>query len=52
MMAERQMIECASAQDMETLAVILVKNGYSVRIRRIKKESGSAYRWYVEYWRE
>ena len=49
---ERQMIECEKPQDRETLAVILVKNGYSVRIRRIKKETGNTYRWYVEYWRE
>lgn len=50
-MNEHLFIECAKSADREILAVILVKNGYTVRERREKKGKSNTYVYYIEYWK-
>lgn len=50
-MNEHYLIECAKPADREALAMILAKNGYTVREHREKKGKSSAYTYYIEYWR-
>lgn len=47
-----QLIECAKEADRDALAVILVRNGYTVRRHREKKGTGNTYTHYIEYWKE
>ncbi len=49
---DHYLIECAKDADRDTLAVILVRNGYTVRRHRAKKGKGNAYVYYIEYWKE
>ena len=48
--AQKIMEANADAADRAALAVILVKNGYSVRFVRVKDKS--SYKHYLEYWKE
>ena len=50
-MEERTMIECAAPADRDALAVILVRNGYTVRVVKKKSPTGSRTISYVEYWK-
>lgn len=50
-MNDHFLIECEKPVDRETLAVILVKNGYTVRQHREKKGKSSVYTYYIEYWK-
>lgn len=50
-MNERIQIECAEKSDREALALILVRNGYTVRWCKAKKPGGNGYTHYIEYWK-
>lgn len=50
-MEDRAMIECAAPADRDALAVILVRNGYTVRVVKKKSPTGSRTISYVEYWK-
>lgn len=51
-MSEKSRVDCYSAADREALAVILVKNGYTVRQGREKRGKSSMYTWFIEFWRD
>lgn len=51
-MMERHRIECAKEDDRDALAMILVRNGYTVRRHRERAKKGNAYVHYIEYWKE
>lgn len=51
-MNEPVRIDCASSADRDTLAVILMKNGNTVRQRREKRGNSNSYTWFVEFWRD
>lgn len=44
-------IDCAKVDDRKALAVILVMNGYTVRMGKEKRSGKSAVIYFVEYWR-
>lgn len=46
------LIECGRETDRDTLAVILVRNEYTVRHHRKKKGNSNGYIHYIEYWKE
>lgn len=46
------LIECAKEADRDTLTVILVRNGYTVRRARAKVGKATAWTYYIEYWRQ
>jgi len=48
---EPQKIDCELKADREALAVILAKNGYTVRIGKEQRGKTSKYTYFVEYWR-
>lgn len=39
-------------EDRLTVAQILIKNGYTVRVVKIKRETGKAYDFFIEYKKE
>ena len=45
---EKNRITVSNADDRQTLAVILIKNGYTVRV--VKERNGKATITVVEYW--
>ena len=47
---EIKRITVSNADDRQALAVILIKNGYTVRV--VKERNGKATLQYVEYWRD
>ncbi len=49
---ERQRIECAKESDRDMLAMILVRNEYTVRHGKEKKGNSTAYTHFIEYWKE
>ena len=51
-MEEQQhyLIECAKDADRDMLAMILIRNGYTVK--RTRQKVGSKYVNYIEYWRK
>lgn len=51
-MPERQKIVIETKQDRETVALILARNGYTVRLCRTKSGKSNNYTYYVEYWKE
>ncbi len=42
-------IKISKDEDRLTVANILVKNGYTVRIVKVKRDSGKSYDFYLEY---
>ncbi len=42
-------IKIGKEEDRLTVANILVKNGYTVRIVRVKRDSGKSYDFYLEF---
>lgn len=50
---KRAQLIISNEQDRLTVAAVLIKNGYSVRMVRVKAtKTGKATRTVVEYWRE
>lgn len=49
---ERYTIECANAADRDTLAMILIRNEYTVRHVRRKVGKSNSYTHYIQYWKE
>ncbi len=47
---EKQRIIVSNADDRQALAVILIKNGYTVRV--VKERNGKSTVQYVEHWRD
>jgi hypothetical protein len=50
-MAQHYKIDCGKADDRKELAVILVMNGYTVRMGKEKRSNKSTLTYFVEYWR-
>ena len=50
-MPETFRIDCAKASDREALVVILVRNGYAVRVGKEKRGTSKAFQFFVEFWR-
>lgn len=50
-MGDHYKIDCAREEDRAQLAVILVRNGYTVRYGREKRGNSSAYTHFIEDWR-
>lgn len=50
MMDDHLLIECAKEADRDMLAMILIRNGYTVK--RTRKKDGNKYINYIEFWRE
>ena len=46
---EKQRITVSNVDDREKMAVILIKNGYTVRV--VKEKIGNKTTAYIEYWR-
>ena len=46
----RYRIICADKADRDALVCILARNGYAVRVVRMKEKN--AYRYFIEYWEE
>lgn len=44
-------IDCGKADDRKELAVILVTNGYTVRMGKEKRNGKSTLTYFVEYWK-
>lgn len=51
-MAQHYKIDCGKADDRKELAVILVMNGYTVRMGKEKRSGKSTLTYFVEYWRD
>lgn len=49
---EKQRIIVSNADDRQTLAVILIKNGYTVRFVKEKPADKKQIAVHVEYWRD
>lgn len=50
--AERHRILCEKEQDRDALVLILARNDYTVRHVKERKNGGSRYTHYIEYWTE
>lgn len=48
-MADFKRIKINKDEDRLTVAQILIKNGYTVRVVKVKRETGKAYDFYIEY---
>lgn len=51
-MPERTKIDCEKPSDRDTLVMILARNGYTVRIGKERRGTGSKNTYFVEYWKE
>ena len=51
-MAQHYKIDCAKVDDRKALAVILVMNGYIVRMGKEKRNGKSTMIYFVEYWKD
>lgn len=51
-MNDRYLIECAKEADRDALAVILIRNGYTVRRHKAKVGTSKSWTYYIQYWKE
>lgn len=49
---ERTKIDCELKADRDALVMILAHNGYTVRIGKERRGTGSKNTYFVEYWKE
>jgi hypothetical protein len=50
-MEQHYKIDCDKVENRKELAVILVMNGYTVRVGKEKRSGKSTLTYFVEYWR-
>lgn len=51
-MPEHQKIDCELKADRDALVMILARNGYTVRIGKERRGTGTKNTYFVEYWKE